>query len=144
MTTSTMYIIYKYISIALINIWKFLKFIGKHIKKLLITIWYCIKIGVLFIKDHILELIIILSIGLNIIVLKTLYEFRSKIDGKVLVEERPYIRSQRVIIEGVFNNWKELEYQITFISTTGDSYFTIRLAQRDLDYLFKHTKRKGE
>jgi hypothetical protein len=64
-----------------------------------------------------------------------------KLDGKVLVEKAPYSKVQRIIVEQVDINYTEIEYQITFLSAMGDSYYTTRLSQKDLDYLFKQTRR---
>lgn len=141
MKYKTMYDIY-------INIYKTYKVLKPKAEKLWLIIknyfFYYVKKSFEFIKNNLGVILYGMSIVVFIFGISLGLKLRDdmkKLDGKVLVEKAPYSKVQRIIVEQVDINYTEAEYQITFLSAMGDSYYTTRLSQKDLDYLFKQTRR---
>ena len=141
MKYKTMYSIY-------INIYKLYKYLSDKRKKAC----YTLKLFLIRFKrkfcTSIKKNITYILLFINLIVILTgsittflLFEKMDLLNGKVLVDKTPYTKTERVIVEEVETNFTEMEYQITFLSTAGDSYFTTRLSDKDLDYLFKQIRR---
>jgi len=141
MKYKTMYDIY-------INVYKTYKILKPKAEKLWLTIKNCFfyygtksfklikkNFGAILYGISIIIFVFGISLGLELL------NDMKKLDGKVLVEKAPYSKVQRIIVEQMDINYNEVEYQITFLSAMGDSYYTTRLSQKDLDYLFKQTRR---